>query len=139
MINVCCYCGEYRADKTIDPSGPFAICPLCQHKHRFRQLPLLIISGPSAAGKSTVCQRLLETMKEVVILDSDILWRPEFNTPENNYRDFFETWLRLGKNIVQSGRPLLLLNAGAIPENVEPCYERQQHPNNRTTTKRRTA
>jgi hypothetical protein len=125
MINVCYNCGEYRADKTIDPLGPFAICPLCQYKHPFRQLPLLIICGPSAAGKSTICKRLVGTIEEVVIIDADILWRPEFNRPDNQYRDFFETWLRLGKNIGQSGRPLLLLNAGATPENVEPCIERR--------------
>lgn len=125
MLNVCYSCQEYRADKIIDPSGPFAICPLCQHKHPFRLLPLLIICGPSAAGKSTICERLAGTIEEVVILDADILWRPEFNTPDTQYRDFFETWLRLGKNIGQSGRPLLLLNAGAVPENVEPCIERR--------------
>jgi hypothetical protein len=68
---------------------------------------------------------LVGTIEEVVILDADILWRPEFNRPDNQYRDFFETWLRLGKNIGQSGRPLLLLNAGATPENVEPCIERR--------------
>jgi hypothetical protein len=68
---------------------------------------------------------LAGTIEEVVILDADILWRPEFNTPDTQYRDFFETWLRLGKNIGQSGRPLLLLNAGATPENVEPCIERR--------------
>ena len=125
MINDCDNCGEYRADKIIDPNGPFAICPLCGHKKRFRQLPLFIICGPSAAGKSTVCDRITGTIEEVVILDADILWRPAFNKPENNYRDFFETWLRLGKNIGQSGRPLLLFCAGAIPQNMEPRIDRR--------------
>jgi ABC-type cobalamin/Fe3+-siderophores transport system ATPase subunit len=125
MINACHNCGQYRADKTIDPKGPFAICPVCQHPHSFRQLPLFVVCGPSGAGKSTVCERLVGTMTEVVILDADILWRPEFNKPADHYRDFFETWLRLGKNIGQSGRPLALFNAGAIPDNVEPCIERR--------------
>ena len=58
------------------------------------------------------------------MLDADILWRPEFDKPETHYRDFYETWLRLGKNIGQSGRPLVLFNAGAIPNNIEPCIER---------------
>jgi ribose 1,5-bisphosphokinase PhnN len=125
MLNVCQNCGEYRSDKTIDPSGPFAICPLCRYKHLFRHLPLVIVCGPSAAGKSTVCNQLVGKIEDVVLLDADILWRPEFNTPDNQYRDFFETWLRLGKNIGQSGRPLVLFNSGAIPENVEPCVERR--------------
>src|ERR1051325_3653167 len=112
MINVCFQCGMYRADKNIDPSGPFAICPECGYRQRFAYLPLLVISGASGTGKSTICQQLVGKMKEAVLLDTDILWRPEFNTPENNYREFFETWLRMCKNIAQSGRVVALFGAG---------------------------
>jgi hypothetical protein len=116
----------YHADKVIDPSGPFAICPECGYKHLFKQLPLLMVSGASAAGKSTVCQQLVGRLTQAVLLDSDILWRPEFNTPETNYRDFFETWLRLCKNISQSGRPVVVFGAGmGVPDNIENCVERR--------------
>lgn len=125
MLNVCNNCGQYRADKIIDPDGPDAICPICRHPHPFRRLPLLTVCGPSGAGKSTVCRLLTGRLDRVLLLDADILWRPEFNTPEDSYRDFFETWLRLGKNINQSGRPLVLLGAGCIPDNIEPCVERR--------------
>jgi hypothetical protein len=126
MFNVCFNCGEYRPDKIVDPAGPYAICPLCGYKHTFLWLPLLVVSGASGAGKSSVCQALLGKMTEVVLLDSDILWRPEFNTPETNYRDFFETWLRLGKNVSQSGRPVVLFGAGVgVPSNLESCVERR--------------
>ena len=126
MFNVCHNCGLYRADKIIDPSGPYAICPECGYKHPFRQLPLLIVSGASGAGKTSVCQALLGKLDNLVLLDADILWRPEFNRPESNYRDFFETWLRLAKNISQSGKPVVLFGAGmGVPENIEPCVERR--------------
>jgi hypothetical protein len=126
MLNVCFQCGDYRADKLIDPSGPYAICPVCGYRHAFRQLPLLIVSGASGAGKTTVCNYLVGTMEQVVILDNDILWRAEFNRPESGYRDFFETWLRMAKNISQSGRPVVLFGAGmGVPENMEPCVERR--------------
>jgi hypothetical protein len=126
MMNVCFQCGLYRVDKVIDPVGPYAICPECGYKHSFLQLPLLIVSGASGAGKSAVCRHLLGRLNHVVLLDLDILWRPEFNTPENNYRDFFETWLRVCKNIAQSGRPVVLFGAGAgVPANIEPCLERR--------------
>ena len=126
MFNVCHNCGLYRADKIIVPSGPYAVCPECGHKHPFRQLPLLIVTGASGAGKSSVCQAMLGKLEDVVLLDSDILWRPEFNKPEDNYRDFFETWLRMAKNISQSGRPVVLFGAGmGVPENIEPCVERR--------------
>ena len=85
MMNVCFWCGLYRADKIIDPRGPAAICPQCGHRHSFVQAPLLIVSGASGAGKSTACQTLLGRMNHVVILDLDILWRPEFNTPGDGY------------------------------------------------------
>jgi hypothetical protein len=126
MMNVCYQCGLYRADKEIDPSGPFAVCPECGYKHPFKRLPLLIVSGASGTGKSAVCQRLLGTIHGAVLLDSDILWRTEYNTPGNNYRDFFELWLRICKNIAQSGRPVVLFGAGmGVPENIEPCIERR--------------
>jgi hypothetical protein len=126
MMNVCLHCGLYRADKLIDPSGPFAICPECGYKHRFLQLPLLIVSGASGTGKSTVCHALLGRIPSVVLLDADILWRPEFNNPANDYQDFFETWLRMCKNISQSGRPVVLFGAGmGEPNNLEPRIERR--------------
>jgi hypothetical protein len=89
------------------------------------QLPLLIVAGASGTGKSTVCHHLTGKLKEVVVLEADILWRTEFDKPEDKYRDFFETWLRMCKNISQSGKPVVLFCAGGIPENVEPCVERR--------------
>ncbi len=90
MTNVCYNCGKYRANKTIDPSGSYAICPVCGHKHPFLQLPLLIVAGASETGKSTVCHKLLGRLTEAVLLDGDLLWRPEFNRPEQGYRAYHE-------------------------------------------------
>lgn len=125
MMNTCPNCGVYRADKLIDPDGPFAVCPVCAHKETFLSLPLLMIAGASGSGKSAVCRHLTQSPRDVVLLDADILWRAEYDSPETRYRDFFETWLRLSKNISQSGRPVALFCAGGIPENVEPCVERR--------------
>lgn len=126
MFNVCHQCGMYRADKLIDPAGPYAICPECGHAHPFRALPLTIVSGASGAGKSAVCNALVGHFTDAVLLDSDILWCPAFNSPENDCRDFFEIWLRMAKNIGQSGRPVVLFGAGmGVPDNIEPCVERR--------------
>jgi len=126
MMNICFQCGIYRADKIIDPDGPVAICPECGYRHRFAQLPLLIVSGASGAGKSTVCHILLGRLTQVVVLDSDILWRSEFNLPEYNSPDFIDTWLRMCKNISQSGRPVALFGAGiGVPGNIETRVERR--------------
>ncbi len=126
MTNLCPKCGIYRADKIIDPAGPFAICPECGHKQIFRQLPLLTVSGASGTGKSTVYNQLIGKIGGTVILDADILWRNEFNHPENNYREFMELWLRMCKNISQAGKPVVLFGSGTgVPMNIEPCVERR--------------
>jgi predicted ABC-type ATPase len=124
MFNVCPRCGEYCVEKTIDASGPFALCPYCGHAHPFLQQPLFLITGPGGAGKSTVCLELVPLVQECVILESDILWGSVPATPENNYRDYRNLWLRLAKNIGQSGRPVVLCGT-AIPEQFETCPERR--------------
>lgn len=125
MLNVCYNCGAYHADKIISPNGRLAICPACGYEHPFRPLPLLFVCGPSGAGKSTILQTLISGVESCVLLDGDILWQPEFLSPEDNNKRFFETWLRMAKNIGQAGKPVVLFLAGAIPPNVEPCIERR--------------
>lgn len=129
MLFVCAHCGRYRDDQIIDPSGPYAICPECGCQQPFKYLPLMVVGGASGSGKSVVCRSLLAQNPDAVLLDSDILWRPEFNTPENHYREFFETWLRVCMNIHQSGRPVILFGAGfGVPENLESCVARRYFP-----------
>jgi len=126
MLNICVNCGLYRPDKIIDPAGPHAICPECGHRHLFRPLPLFIVSGASGAGKSTVCHQLLGKVTDVVLLDSDILWRPEFESLGAPAPNFFETCLRVAKSVGQSGRPVVLFGSGVgVPDNIEPCIERR--------------
>ena len=126
LFNVCYGCGEYRVDKIIDRAGPWAVCPACGYRHAFRRLPLLLIGGASGTGKSAVCRRLTGALSEALVLESDILWRPEFDRPETDYRDYFELWLRLCKSLAQAGRPVALFGAGfAVPSNLEPCVERR--------------
>ena len=125
MVNICYNCGEYRADKGIDSTKQVAICPLCGFEHPIKFLPLMVVTGACGAGKSTVCQTILGKLNEVVILEGDLLWRDEFKKPESNYQDFYETWLRLSKSISQSGRPVVMFNAGGVPQNIEPLVERR--------------
>lgn len=126
MLNICLNCGLYRPDKIIDAAGPYAICPECGHRQRFLRLPLFVVSGASGTGKSAVCQYLLGNLAEVVVLDSDILWRPEFGSTGAGGPTFCETWLRVAKNVGQSGRPVLLFGSSVgVPDNIERCVERR--------------
>jgi predicted kinase len=124
MFNVCPKCGMYSEAKAVDPAGPFAICPDCGYAHRFLQLPLFVITGASGAGKSTICLALVPRLSECVVMESDILWRPEFASADDNYQSYRNLWLRVAKNIGQSGRPVVLCGT-ALPEQFEPCTERR--------------
>ena len=124
MFNVCPNCGEYRADKIIHPRGPFAVCPVCRFQHKFAYLPLFVLTGASGAGKTTTCLALAATAQDFVVMESDILWRDEFNLPATDFRNYRETWLRVCKNISQAGKPVLLCGAG-VPAQFEPCVERR--------------
>jgi broad-specificity NMP kinase len=124
MFNVCPKCGEYRADKLIDPAGPYAVCPVCSHPHKFVRLPLFILTGASGTGKTSVCMKLAYSLKEAIVLENDILWRPEFNTPETDYKEYREHCLRLCKNIAQSGKPVVLCGS-VVPSQLEGCVERR--------------
>ena len=124
MFNVCPNCGEYRADKIILPEGAYAVCPSCKYQHKFSRLPLFVLTGASGVGKTATCLALAAKTKDVVVMESDILWRDEFNQPNTDYRNYRETWLRVCKNISQAGKPVILCGAG-IPEQFEQCVERR--------------
>jgi len=124
VFNVCPVCGEYAVEKAIDLTGPFAVCPRCGHRHRFVRLPLFLVTGASGAGKTAVGLRLGERLPECVALESDILWRPEFNTPDDNYAAYRDLWLRVAKNVHQAGRPVVLCGS-AVPEQFELRPERR--------------
>lgn len=124
MFNICSNCGEYHVDKIIEPKGPYAKCPSCGHPHQFKQLPLFIITGASGVGKTSVCRELANTSTQTIAIESDILWRNEFNCPDNDYREYREMWLRLCKNISQAGKPVVLCGS-AVPSQFEDCNERR--------------
>jgi hypothetical protein len=123
MFNICDACGAYRPDKLIEAGAGgrgHAVCPECGHRHPFVQAPLLLVTGASGSGKSTVL-RLLHGWQGAVLFDSDILWAPHFAQDPHG---FFETWLRVCKNTAQSGQHVVLFGAGTgVPANLEACVE----------------
>lgn len=124
MFNVCPGCGSYDAERLVPAGEAVAICRHCGQRQPFRRLPLFVLSGASGAGKSAAALLLPALLPECVVLDADVLWRPEFATPEDGYAAFRELWLRLAKNIHQSGRPLVLCGS-VVPEQFEHCIERR--------------
>jgi hypothetical protein len=125
MFNVCIACGLSHVEPESDGSGHL-VCSSCGDRRDFRRLPLLLVGGPAGAGKSTVGAALLGEVTEAVLIESDLLWRREFDTPGDGYKDYFRLWLRLAAHISQSGRPAALFGAGfAVPHNAEGLPERR--------------
>ena len=126
MFNLCPQCGIYDPCKVIEKKdgNAFAICPNCNYGHMFNMLPLFILIGASGTGKSTICLNLAGRDLPVVPIESDILWRNEFDTPDTGYREYRELWLRLCKNIALGGKPVLLCGCGE-PSQYEECIERR--------------
>lgn len=124
MFNVCPGCGEYSDDKQIitKDGGTFAACEKCNYQHPFKRLPLLVITGASGTGKTTVALRLPTVLTDCVIMESDILWQDVFNKPEEDFKTYRNLWLRVAKNIAQSDRPVVLIGS-STPGQFEKCAE----------------
>ncbi len=126
MFNVCPRCGLYEVNKAIEREGQqcLALCPECGYRHSFSQLPLFVVTGASGTGKSACALSLAAQTNDYVVMETDILWEERYNSPETQYREYREMWLRLAKNISQSGKPVILCGT-AMPDQLEPCLERR--------------
>ncbi len=116
MFTICTNCGEYHPYKDVDPSGPYLICPHCNHKRKFTMVPLFIITGASGTGKSALLNELLQLDEkpDLVYLESDMLWREEFAAQGTQpYRDL---WLHVCFNISQSKHPVALFGSTSPSE-----------------------
>ncbi|MDQ2744426.1 MAG: nucleoside kinase [Chloroflexota bacterium] len=96
----------------------------CGHRRPIVLRPLLLVTGASGTGKTTIVLQLAGAFTEAVVLDQDLLWMPEMDTPEDNWRRFRSLWLRLALNIGQSGKPLLLFGS-TDPDQYERLPERR--------------
>ena len=89
-----------------------------------KKLPLFIISGASGVGKSTLCEILFQNEADYIVLESDILWHDVYNTPDDDYRLYRRTQMRLCANIAQIGMPVVLCGC-AVPKQFESLEERK--------------
>ncbi|OUP13894.1 AAA family ATPase [Anaeromassilibacillus sp. An200] len=88
-----------------------------------RKQQLFLISGASCVGKSTLCEELFHRETAYIVLESDLIWREVYDTPEDNYRAFRQVWMRICSNVSQIGLPVVLCGC-AIPEQFEALPER---------------
>ena len=75
-------------------------------------------------GKTSACELLFLRESRYIVMESDLLWRDVFDTPEDNYREYRETWMRVCASISQIGLPAVLCGCG-LPEQFEVCDARE--------------
>lgn len=85
--------------------------------------PLYIITGASGVGKSALCRELAQIQTEYITLESDLLWDEIYNTPQDGYRRYRETWMTLCAAISKAGKPVVLCGC-ATPDQFEVCDAR---------------
>lgn len=127
MFDICPQCGLRNPQCKVNRlkgKDAIAICPNCSYEKQFLMLPLFILLGASTSGKSTVYLNLVGKQSLALPVEGDILWRREFDTPENGYHEFRELWLRVCKHISQGGKPMFLTQCGE-PIMFEACVERR--------------
>lgn len=118
MFHVCPGCEQWIERFDADVDAELIRCPVCGTTQRFGFRPLLVLLGASASGKSAVARELVGRDIGPIVLEQDILWAPEFDHPDDGYRRFRETWLRLVANVHQAGIDTLLVGSGA-PDQFE--------------------
>jgi hypothetical protein len=123
-LNVCAACGEWSDDFVVAAEEAVLACLACGHRRPFVRLPLFALTGPSAAGKSTVATILAGCLQQCVVLEQDLLWLPDQLDPDDEYRQFRRLWLRLVAALHQNGRPVLLCGT-VVPGQLEACPERR--------------
>lgn len=89
-----------------------------------KKLPLFCITGASCAGKSTLCNVLLQREQDYIVLESDILWHEFYNTPQDDYHLYRTIWLNMCANISQIGLPCVLCGC-CTPQQLEYLEERR--------------
>ncbi len=115
MFCTCSKCGKAGLPEVLRESS--VRCVHCGHVSEFKRVPLFFLSGASCSGKTTAAHLLFDTQKEYITMECDILWGEHFNTPEDDYAAFRDTWLRMAANYAQYGKSTLL--CGCItPEQI---------------------
>jgi hypothetical protein len=108
---ICGGCGLHDSERTVLGTETGGVLCECGHVEDLRVLPLFLVMGPSGAGKSVLSKLLPSHLTDMVVLDIDTLWVDGLTAPEDDYRRFRNTWLRMVVELHRSGRPVVLLGS----------------------------
>jgi ribose 1,5-bisphosphokinase PhnN len=116
----CEACGRGSVFPDLIPAvGDMLRCPQCGAERPFVRPPLLIVTGTSGIGKSTLCARLAGTIHGAVLLDADILSEDLISVASSNhdYPAFWLSMMRLAHELAQNNVVVVYFSV-MLPEQV---------------------
>lgn len=133
MFQFCPSCSQSRRDVAVDHDAGTVSCPACGDTRGFRSEPLLVVTGASGVGKTTVYRHLAGTAPAVV-LEPDQYWLAPQDAVAEAWRTLPEgaRWgfhLLQYATVVQSGSPVVSVGTGlGDPDVVERLPEADYFP-----------
>ncbi len=119
MPFTCEACGAGRDLVQIPAQGRVLLCPHCAAERPFVRPPLLIVTGTSGAGKSTVCVRLAGTIPGAVLVDADVFADAMSSvlSPNHDYPAFWRSMTRVAHEISQNNLAVVFFST-MLPEQL---------------------
>ena len=111
--------GLRRLERLIPAVGEMLRCPHCRHERPFVRPPLLVGTGTSGIGKSTLCARLAGTIPGAVLLDADVHAGDLISvvSPNHDYPAFWRSMMRLAHEIAQNNVVVVYFSV-MLPEQI---------------------
>lgn len=109
MALACLQCGEEAVEAVSNAS--LLVCARCEWQSVFTKAPLLIVTGSSGVGKTTLSSRLRVLLPELCAFDKDLMPlfipRPGVQ-PGRNGIEMYNDWMRIVYALAQGGRQSLI-------------------------------
>lgn len=116
MFTFCPACSATRRDVAVDHDAGTVTCPACGSTRAYDSHPLLVVTGASGVGKTTVYREVVGTV-DAVVVESDLYWleprgdvEAAWRTVPEEFRHAFH--LLQYASLAQSGRPVVAFGSG---------------------------
>jgi hypothetical protein len=113
----CDRCGASAIERiTLEGRQGTFICARCGRTDTRQVRPLLIVTGASGVGKTSIIPHLQRELTEMVVLDKDAMWARDWDMAYNNL-------FRVASAVAQSGRPTMVVGT-ILPDMIDGLSDR---------------
>jgi hypothetical protein len=120
MPVLCMRCDELTS-VPVDPATGDARCPGCGHVIHQRLLPLFVVTGASASGKTAIVPELIPRLPECEVFDVDLL----LSLATHGWDEYRNAWLLVAAGIAANGRPTVICGS-VLPEQLDGLPDRDR-------------